>query len=100
MEVCKICGLTKDLCVCQAITKESEKLEVIASKRRFGKWVTCVTGFSPDVDIVPIAKKLKSKLACGGTSKNCVIELQGDHRRKIKDELVKLGFPADQVDVR
>lgn len=100
MEVCKICGLTKDLCVCESISREGEKLEVIASKRRFGKMVTCVTGFSPDIDIIAVAKKLKGKLACGGTAKNGVIELQGDHRRKIKAELVKLGFPEEKVDVK
>lgn len=100
MEVCKICGLPKDLCVCETISREGEKLEVVASKRRFGKMVTVITGFTQDVDIGAIAKKLKTKLACGGTSKNNVIELQGDHRRKIKAELVKLGFPENQVEVR
>ncbi len=100
MEVCKICGLPTDLCVCETISREGEKLEVVASKRRFGKMVTVITGFSGDADVTLIAKKLKTKLACGGTSKNNIIELQGDHRRKIKAELVKLGFPENQVEVR
>jgi translation initiation factor 1 (eIF-1/SUI1) len=31
--------------------------------------------------------------------KNGVIELQGDHRRKLKEILIKLGFPGDKIEV-
>ena len=44
-------------------------------------------------------KKLKAQLACGGTSKNGVIELQGDHTHKIKGILEKLGFPQDSITI-
>ena len=100
MEVCKICGLPKELCVCEAIAREGQKLEVTASKRRFGKMMTVITGFSADVDVAAITKKLKGKFACGGTSKNNIVELQGDHRRRIKGELVRLGFPENQIEVK
>lgn len=101
MEVCKICGLPKELCVCETIARGEQKLVVTASKRRFGKWVTVISGFdTKNVDMTGIAKKLKSKMACGGTVKEDSVELQGDHRRKIKNELVKLGFPEDSIDVK
>jgi len=37
-------------------------------------------------------------VACGGTVKNNIIELQGDHRKKVKEELVKLGFPEENIE--
>ena len=53
-----------------------------------------------EIDLKDLAKKLKSKLACGGTYKDGKIELQGDHREKVKEILVEMGFPSDSIDVR
>ena len=50
-----------------------------------------------DIDLKEIAKKLKSEFACGGTVKNNTIELQGDHKKKMKQALMKLGFPEDSI---
>jgi len=49
-------------------------------------------------NIKSIAKSLKNELACGGTDKNGIIELQGDHTKKIKDILVSLGFDRESID--
>jgi translation initiation factor 1 len=38
-----------------------------------------------------LAKQLKQKCSTGGTVKDGVIEIQGDHREKLKAELEKLG---------
>ncbi|MEJ2267945.1 MAG: stress response translation initiation inhibitor YciH, partial [Nanoarchaeota archaeon] len=38
-----------------------------------------------------------NELACGGTYKGNSIELQGDHRNKIKEILVKLGFDEESI---
>ena len=70
-------------------------------KRRYGKNYTLVTGIDPnEVDLSALAKKLKSKLACGGTQKEGRIELQGDHRYKIKQILEDFGFPANNIEVQ
>ena len=45
-----------------------------------------------------IAKKLKEELACGGTVKNNIIELQGDHLKKAKEVLVKNGFNLENIE--
>ena len=44
-----------------------------------------------------LIKSLKEKLACGGTVKEGVIELQGDHKRQVKPILVKLGFSENSI---
>ena len=64
-------------------------------KGRAGKGVTTVTGLglSP-ADIDGLATRLKKRCGSGGTVRDGVIEIQGDHRDTIVAELVKLGWPA------
>ena len=98
MEICPKCGLPKQACVCEQIGKSSQRIKVTTDKKRYGKIVTIVSGFEKGTDIRPIAKALKNELACGGTYRDDEIELQGDHRRRIKEILVKLGFNAESID--
>ena len=65
--------------------------------RRFRKPVTIIRGI-PSTRLAEIARELKRKFGAGGTTKGNELLLQGDHRRNLKDELVKLGFPADHID--
>ena len=100
-EVCPTCGLPKVLCVCETIAQAEQQITVRVVKRRFGKLTTTVEGLDEKtIDLKDLAKKLKNKFACGGTAKNGVIELQGNHADKMRDELVKLGFSADQIVVK
>ncbi|MDY6777181.1 MAG: stress response translation initiation inhibitor YciH, partial [Candidatus Nanohaloarchaea archaeon] len=70
------------------------------SDRNLGKVMTVIEGLDDkEVDIDDLESKLKSKLACGGTSKDGTIELQGDHRRRIKDVLSDLGFDEESIEV-
>ncbi len=98
MEICPKCGLPKQACVCEQIAKGSQKIKVSTDKKRYGKLMTVVTGFESGIDIKKIAKALKNELACGGTYKDNTIELQGDHKKKIKDILVKMGFNEESID--
>ncbi len=98
MDICPKCGLPLQACVCKEIAKTEQRIKIETDKRRYGKIITLVTGLSKDVDIKELAKNLKSELACGGTVKNDTIELQGDHRKKVKPVLVKLGFPEDTIE--
>mgnify|MGYP000141459364 FL=1 len=101
MSVCPKCGLVKELCVCETIAKEGQRIQLSIVKRKFGKLTTIISGIdAKDIDIKDVAKKIKSKLACGGTVKNGTIELQGDHRRKVKEELIKMGFAAETIDMQ
>lgn len=100
-EICTTCGLPKELCVCESIAKESQKIAVFAVQRKFKKVYTVIQGIDPKaIDIEDMAKKLKGKLACGGTVKEGNIELQGDHRARVKRILVELGFSQESIEVR
>ncbi|MEM3091059.1 MAG: stress response translation initiation inhibitor YciH [Candidatus Pacearchaeota archaeon] len=98
MEICPKCGLPKQACVCEQIVKSSQRIRVTTEKKRYGKVVTLVTGFGDGIDIKQLTKDLKNGLACGGTYKSNVIELQGDHKNKIKEVLVRLGFDRDSIE--
>lgn len=101
MSIDPITGLPKELGTWENITKENQQITVSLEKRKFGKKYTVVTGLNEnEVDIKDIAKKLKNKFACGGSGKNGVIELQGDHIRNVREELIKLGFPAETIQLK
>ena len=98
--ICAKCGLPKELCVCETIAKESQKIRVFVVQKRFGKYMTIVKGIdTAKIDIRELLKKLKSKLACGGTYKNEEVELQGDHKSRIKAILMQEGFPEDIIEI-
>lgn len=97
--ICPKCGLPEDLCICETMAKEEEKVKVSLIKKRYGKTVTLIEGISGDVDIKNVLKELKTKLACGGTYKNKTVELQGNHKNRVKELLVKLGFPDDKIEL-
>jgi translation initiation factor 1 len=64
-------------------------------KGRAGKGVTVITGLPlPLTEIEALATKLKKRCGSGGTVREGIIEIQGDHRDTIVAELIKMGWPA------
>ena len=96
-EIDPLTGLPKELGIGESITKESQSITIRVVKRRFGKLTTLIEGFEKDVNIKEISKRLKSSLACGGTVKDGVVELQGNHKKQVKEILVQLGFPESSI---
>jgi len=98
--VCPKCGLPQELCVCETIAKETQKIVITRETKRYGKSMTVVRGIdTTKIDVKALMKKLKSKLACGGTYKNDEMELQGDHRVRVKELLIKEGFPEEIIEM-
>jgi len=91
-----ITGLPKELSSFEEIVKEQQKVSITIDKRRYGKMMTIIDGINPhEIDINELTTKLKSKCACGGTVKEGRIELQGDHRNKVKETLENIGFVVE-----
>ena len=64
-------------------------------KGRKGKGVTTVSGIDRDAHgLKQLAAELKRKCATGGSVKDGVIVIQGDHRETILCEMQKNGFTA------
>jgi translation initiation factor 1 len=92
-EVCAVCGLPKDLCICGTISQETQKIKIYTKNVSFRKVVTIISGLDPKItDVKSLAKTLKNKLACGGTYEDGKIELQGEHVDKAKKILKDSGF--------
>lgn len=98
MDICPKCGLPLQTCVCGEIIKTEQRIQVRTEKKKFGKMVTIVSGFQ-NMDLKTVAKSLKQELACGGTIRDNIIELQGDHSKSAKKVLIKLGFPEETIQV-
>ena len=63
------------------------------SKGRGGKTVTLVKNLElSEKDLKALAKKLKRACGTGGTIKDGIIEIQGEHRQKIADLLRAQGY--------
>jgi translation initiation factor 1 len=98
MEIDPKTGLPVQAIEWEDLAKSSQKIRITTDKKRYGKIVTLVSGFDKGIDVKKIAKTLKNELACGGTFKDNMVELQGDHTRKIKQILVKLGFDENSIE--
>jgi len=82
------------------LDRSETHLTVRTEARKWSKPVTIIQGLEKTgKSLQEIAHLLKTRLATGGTVKEGVIILQGDQRTRVKAELVKQGFPANNIDV-
>jgi len=99
-KICTTCGLPEELCVCQSIAKESQKIILRIEKRKFGKKYTIITGVdTSEINVEELLRTLKAQLACGGTWKGNQIELQGDHKKNARRILMEQGFAPETIEI-
>jgi translation initiation factor 1 len=97
--LCPNCRRAVRECVCPKGAPGAAKPAAVRVGReikgRAGKGVTTITGLPMSLsDIESLAAKLKKRCGSGGTVREGVIEIQGDHRDAIVAELIKRGWPA------
>ena len=95
--LCPKCAQPEKLCRCKSRPAAPRGDGIVRIQRetkgRKGKGVTLITGVPLEGDkLKAMAKKLKQKCGTGGTVKNGVIEIQGDHRQLLLAELQKEGW--------
>ncbi len=95
--MCPGCSRPKAQCVCSSAStiRSGDGIVRISreTKGRKGKGVTLVTGLPLDLKgLQKLAKQLKRRCGAGGTVKEGVIEIQGEHRDILLAELEKQGF--------
>lgn len=92
---CPACRLPVAQCACQAkAVVQGDGVVRVArqSKGRGGKTVTLIKGLALDAPALALlGKQLRSACGSGGTVKDGVIEVQGDHCDVVMAALVKLG---------
>ncbi|NIM01922.1 MAG: stress response translation initiation inhibitor YciH [Acidobacteria bacterium] len=99
-KTCPRCGHPEDACACsKAAAAPSGPVRVCReTKGRKGKGVTVVRGLAlQHEELKAIAKRLKQVCGSGGTVKGDTIEIQGDHRDRVVDELIRAGHDAKRA---
>ncbi len=85
--VCPGCGQPVAQCACKAKARPAGDGIVRVSREtagRKGKGVTVIRGLPlDDAALVLLAKQLKAACGSGGTVKDGVVEIQGDHADKV-----------------
>lgn len=95
--MCPACGKPVAQCVCRGKKTAPQGDGIVrvarSTKGRRGKGVTVITGVPLDQDgLRELAKQLRQKCGAGGTVKDGVIEIQGEHRDRLVEELKTLGY--------
>ena len=100
-KICPDCSNPIDQCTCRKQISPLGDGNVRVSretKRRKGKGVTLIKGLAMDAATLrSMSKKLKAMCGSGGTVKEGVIEIQGDHIERILDYLKKQGVRAKRA---
>ncbi len=95
---CPDCSQPVDACTCSRTTiPEGDGIARVRreTKGRGGKTVTTIGGVPlAEEPLKELASALKKRCGCGGSLKDGVIEIQGDHVELLLAELLKRGFKA------
>lgn len=95
--MCPECGQPVAHCSCHQVKSIPASDGIVRvsldTKGRRGKGVTVVKGAPLDaVALADLGKQLKTACGSGGTVKDGIIEVQGDHRELVIDRLAKRGW--------
>jgi translation initiation factor 1 len=101
-KMCPGCHKPEAKCTCrqeQPIPKGDGIVRLMReTKGRKGKGVTLITGIPLDsAGLKTLAKSLKQRCGSGGSIKNGIIEIQGDHRDVLEKELGRLGYKVKRA---
>src|SRR5471030_1184098 len=101
--MCPECRQVLAQCVCKAVAAKRSAGDGVArvsreTKGRGGKSVTIVKGLALDpLALALLGKQLRTACGSGGTVKDGVIEVQGDHCERVIEALKKHGHRAKRA---
>ena len=99
--MCPVCRSPVAQCKCkQAVVPKGDSVVRVSreTKGRGGKAVTLVRGLAlaPE-QLADLGKQLRTACGCGGTVKDGVIEVQGDHADRVVELLKARGHDAKRA---
>jgi translation initiation factor 1 len=94
--LCPNCSKPKTQCVCgKPKAPKGDGNVRVGREVRKGAGVSVVSGLPLDSEeLKALAKELKARCGSGGTVRDGVIEIQGDHRDTLVAELARRGWKA------
>jgi translation initiation factor 1 len=100
--MCPNCGRPKTQCACRSSTRAFPSDGIVRVRRevkgRAGKTVTTVNGLPlRGAALEALASELKRKCSAGGSVKDGVIVVQGDHRNTVVPILEARGYRVKQA---
>jgi len=100
--ICPLCGMPAARCVCRASPRAPRGDGIVRVRRevqgRKGKTVTSISGVPlPDAELRELASELKRHCGSGGSAKDGVIEIQGDHRDALVALLETRGYTVKRA---
>ncbi len=96
--MCPSCRHALTACICKALSKTAPSGDGVVrvsreSKGRGGKTVTVVKGLPLALEaLTALGKRLRTACGAGGTLKDGVLEIQGDHAQRVVELLQAEGF--------
>jgi translation initiation factor 1 len=96
--MCPSCRQPLAACICKAASKAAPAGDGVVrvsreNKGRGGKTVTVVRGVPLELDaLTALGKRLRTACGAGGTLKDGVLEIQGDHAQRVVELLQAEGF--------
>jgi translation initiation factor 1 len=103
ISTCPTCGQPYSQCRCDQPPAPSKRKDDIVCvmrdrKQRGGKTVTVIDGVpGAEADLTALAQQLKKLCGSGGTVKDGMIEIQGDHCEKVMTKLTALGYKVKRA---
>jgi translation initiation factor 1 len=100
--VCRGCGRPQAKCSCEKRPRALPGDGIVRVRRekkgRRGKTVTTITGIPlPAEGLLELAGELKRRCGSGGSAKNGVVEIQGDHADALIAELAARGYSVKRA---
>jgi translation initiation factor 1 len=96
--ICPRCGALVQACVCpppepEGVPPERQVVKIAVEKRKRGKVVTALRGLSTEgTGVSDLLSHLKSVCGAGGTFKDGVLEIQGEHADRVREALLRLKY--------
>jgi translation initiation factor 1 len=100
--ICPLCGMPVARCACRASPRAPRGDGIVRVRRevqgRNGKTVTSISGVPlAEAELRELASQLKRRCGTGGSAKDGVIEIQGDHRDALVAELESRGYTVKRA---
>jgi translation initiation factor 1 len=95
---CDRCGELVSACICpppapELVPPERQLLKIAVENRKKGKVVTALRGLSAKGNAASeLLSHLKSVCGAGGTFKDGVLDIQGEHADRVREALLRLGY--------